>query len=243
VLEKKPYILAIETSSRAGSAAIGLGSELLGSIDFTAGARHGVEILPSVDRLMKKLDLKPSQIEIICVSAGPGSFTGLRVGFTFARSLAQLTGAKLVAVPSTRVIVENLLPLLAKETGPIYIAPILDAKRKQVYTAGFLWEKGQFRQVLEESVLPPAELLNRLGRPLWVTGEGLDYHREGFEGQTDVIFTDRTLWPCRAECVLKLGTDLAREERFTPCNELVPTYVRLPEAEENWQLRHAENGK
>ena len=125
----------------------------------------------------------------------------------------------------------------------LYAAPILDAKRKQVYTAGFIWEKGQFRQVLEESVLPPAELLSRLGRPLWVIGEGIDYHREGFEGRADVIFVDRTLWLCRAECVLKLGTGLAREQRFTPCNELVPTYVRLPEAEEKWQLRHAENEK
>ncbi len=242
MLSDDKYILAIETSSRAGSAAIGRGAELLGRIDFTAGARHGVELLPSVDKLMKQLCLSPKQIDIICVSAGPGSFTGLRVGFTFARCMAQVVGAKLIAVPSTHVIVENLKPLLQKEAGPIDIAPILDAKRKQVYTAGFRWDGHKLKQVLNECVLTPAELMEKMGRPLWITGEGIDYHRKEFitKDQNTVKFIDHEYWQCRAECVLKLGKQRADENLFIEYNSLSPIYVRLPEAEEKWQITHAQ---
>jgi tRNA threonylcarbamoyladenosine biosynthesis protein TsaB len=242
VLNEEKYILAIETSSRAGSAAVGRGTELLARIDFTAGARHGVELLPSVDKLMKQLGLTPKQIGIICVSAGPGSFTGLRVGFTFARCLAQVIGAELVAVPSARVIVENLLPLLQKEAGPIDIAPILDAKRKQVYTAGFRWDGHEIKQIMNECVLSPTDLIKKMGRPLWITGEGIDYHQEEFKNISlnDVVFTDHKYWQCRAECVLKLGRQMADEKKFISYNSLSPIYVRLPEAEEKWQITHAE---
>ena len=235
------YILAIETSARAGSAAIGLGDKLLGQIEFTAGARHGVELLPSVDRLLAEAGITPEQIEVICVSAGPGSFTGLRVGFTFARILAQLNNAKLIAVPSTRVIVENLRFAFKKENGPIYIAPVLDAKRGQVYSAGFIWENGELKQILDECVLTPADLIERLslGGPIWITGEGVGYHLGGFENQSNVVLMDKANWACRAEFVLKLGTQMLAEGRFTDRDKLSPIYVRLPEAEERWLARQA----
>jgi tRNA threonylcarbamoyladenosine biosynthesis protein TsaB len=233
------YILAVETSSRMGSVAIGQGSRCLGHVEFTAGARHGVELIPAVDRLVRETNLSTGQIRIVCVSSGPGSFTGLRVGFTFARCLAQITGAELVAVPSTEVVVENLMPILLPQPGPVYIAPILDAKRKQVYTAGFKWQEGRLEKILPECVLPPGDLMAALPRPLWITGEGVDYHREAFADQTGVTFTEKEFWLGKAENVLTLGYQLAAQNQFTPINSLIPTYVRLPEAEEKWQLRQA----
>ncbi len=233
------YILAVETSSRMGSVAIGRAGQCLGQVEFTAGARHGVELVPAVDKLVREINVAPGRIKVICVSCGPGSFTGLRVGFTFARSLAQVSGAKLVAVPSTEVVVENLKPQLLLQPGPIDIAPILDAKRQQVYTAGFRWQAGRLEKILPECVLAPNDLISALGRPLWVTGEGIDYHKESFSGRQDVLFTEREFWLGRAENVLKLGSRLAEQDQFTPINSFIPTYVRLPEAEEKWQLRQA----
>jgi tRNA threonylcarbamoyladenosine biosynthesis protein TsaB len=118
------------------------------------------------------------------------------------------------------------------------IAPILDAKRKQVYTAGFRWQGGQLKKILPECVLTPADLLNSLARPVWITGEGIDYHRESFStDQKDVQMVDREYWIGRSVNVLKLGAELARKEQFVDRDHLIPTYVRLPEAEERWQLR------
>jgi len=153
--------------------------------------------------------------------------------------LAQITGAELVAVPSTEVVVENLMPILLPQPGPVYIAPILDAKRKQVYTAGFKWQEGRLEKILPECVLPPGDLMAALPRPLWITGEGVDYHREAFADQTGVTFTEKEFWLGKAENVLTLGYQLAAQNQFTPINSLIPTYVRLPEAEEKWQLRQA----
>ena len=238
VNKNKCYFLAVETSSRTGSAALGCDGKLLAAVEFAAGVRHGAELSPAVDRIMRQAGLQPGQMDVICVSSGPGSFTGLRVGFTFARCLAQLTGAKLIAVSSTRVIVENLMPMLAEKSETIYLAPILDAKRKQVYTAGYLWQDGKIHPILEECVLTPAQLMEKLGRPLWLTGEGLDYHRQSFTDENGLTFIDRPYWFGQAQNVLKLGFELAREGRFVPYNNFVPTYVRLPEAEERWQQQH-----
>ncbi len=233
------YILAVETSSRMGSVAIGQAGRCLAQVEFTAGARHGVELIPSVDKLVGEANLSSNQIQVICVSSGPGSFTGLRVGFTFARCLAQVTGAKLVAVPSTEVVVANLAVKLSDQSGPIDIAPILDAKRGQVYTAGFRWQGGRMEKIRAECVVRPKDLMNSLARPLWITGEGIDYHRESFSGQDGVSFTDREYWLGRAENVLKIGAQMAAQDRFTPIDNFIPAYVRLPEAEEKWQLRQA----
>lgn len=231
------YILAIETSSRQGSVAVGRGRELSGEVSFTAGARHGVELVPAVDQVMRQAGLSPGQIAVICVSAGPGSFTGLRVGFTFARCLSQVTGAKLVAVPSTDVVVENLRTALAGRSGPIDLAAIRDAKRGQVYTAGFRWQEERLEKVLSDRVVAPADLLAALGRPLWITGEGIDYHRQALAGQEGVVLVDPQFWIGQARHVLALGRALAQEERFTSRDQLTPIYIRLPEAEERWQLR------
>ncbi|MFA5865380.1 MAG: tRNA (adenosine(37)-N6)-threonylcarbamoyltransferase complex dimerization subunit type 1 TsaB [Phycisphaerae bacterium] len=234
-------ILAIETSSRTGSVAVGRGSDLLAQSELTAEVRHGAELIPAIDKLTRQLNLTPDQFKIICVSSGPGSFTGLRVGFTFARCLSQVTNAKLIAVPSTEVIVENLKDLLMDQSGPIYIAPILDAKRKQVYTAGFRWQGGRMEKILTESVLTPENLLKPLGRPLWITGEGLDYHNESFSVHNDIRLVDRAYWLGQARNVLKLGFELARQNQFIPYDNFTPTYIRLPEAEERWQLKQGKN--
>ena len=74
--DDKRYFLAIETSSRAGSAAVGCDGKVIVKVDFAAGVRHGVELIPAVDRMMHEANLSPGQLAVICVSSGPGSFTG-----------------------------------------------------------------------------------------------------------------------------------------------------------------------
>jgi len=83
-MKEKSLILAVETSSRIGSVAIALNGKMLGETVFSAPLSHSAEIFPAIHKLLDQFNLKPSQIEHIYISGGPGSFTGLRVGITFA---------------------------------------------------------------------------------------------------------------------------------------------------------------
>lgn len=152
----KPLILALETSSRIGSVALALGQNILAEAAFSAPLRHSAEIFPAIHRLLGRFSQKPSQIEHIYISIGPGSFTGLRIATTIAKTMHLANAAKIVAVDTLDVIAANVINLTntshgARGTGHVIrdsshepritnhetIATILDAKRSQFFIAAY----------------------------------------------------------------------------------------------------------
>src|SRR3954453_22527860 len=123
--------IAIETSGRIGSIAVVDGEKILAEETFQHGLQNAAQIIPIIDRLTSAQRWSPSDIQQVFVSIGPGSFTGLRIGVTLAKTMALATGVKLVAVPSVRVLVENA-PENAK-----HVIIVLDAKRDQIFSARF----------------------------------------------------------------------------------------------------------
>ena len=96
--------IAIETSCRTGGVAIGKGAKLLKSVAFDTPGRHASELISQLDAMMRSVRIAPAEVDEVYVSAGPGSFTGLRVGITVARTLAQaLGGIRCVAVQWARL--------------------------------------------------------------------------------------------------------------------------------------------
>src|SRR5688500_15093699 len=126
-----PRALAIETSGRIGSIAVVEDGRILREQQFPHGLQHAAQIIPIIDRLTREQNWSPRALEELYVSVGPGSFTGLRIGVTLAKTMALATAVKLVAVPSVRVLVENAPP----EARHSII--VLDAKRDQIFTARF----------------------------------------------------------------------------------------------------------
>ena len=104
---------------------------MLAEREFESGLQHAAQIIPIIDELCRSQGWSPGEVEELYVSAGPGSFTGLRIGITLAKTLALATGVKLVAVPTVRVLVENA-PAEAR-----HVVIVLDAKRDQIFTARF----------------------------------------------------------------------------------------------------------
>jgi tRNA threonylcarbamoyladenosine biosynthesis protein TsaB len=122
-------LLAIETSSRVGSLALYADDRLIAAQQFEHGLQNAARMLPLLDAMLREQHLRPPDIHAVCVSQGPGSFTGLRVGITLAKTLCFATGAKLVAVPSLEVIAHNA------PAPALRIMPVLDARRGQVFAA------------------------------------------------------------------------------------------------------------
>src|SRR5215204_2493564 len=102
-----PRALAIETSGRIGSVALIDESGAIEEREFAHGLQHAAGLIPLIDEMCEKRGWKPGDLREVYVSGGPGSFTGLRIGITLAKTLGFATGAKLVAVPTMRVLVEN----------------------------------------------------------------------------------------------------------------------------------------
>jgi len=234
-----PRIIAIETSSRRGSVALAAGPDRVSVAAFTADFRHGVELLPSIDRLCRDAGWPPTSIQQIYVSVGPGSFTGLRVAITTARHLALAVGARVVAIDSLSVIAGNALALPVPNRSP-HLAVLLDAKRNQVYARLFERRGDEYAAAEPPVLVEPAAWLAKLPRPLAVMGEGIPYHRAAINA-ADVSVLPEDSWLPRAESVHRLGWRLAAAGGFTPASKMIPLYLRRPEAEEIWEQNAAQN--
>ncbi len=230
--------IAIETSGRHGSVALGSGGRVVAEGGFTTTREHARALLPMVDGLCREQGWTPSEIGQCHVSIGPGSFTGLRVAVAFARHLALAARSKVVAVPTLDVIAENGADL---SNPPARLAVILDAKRRQVFAAVYDWGGGGYRRVADPRMIEPGVLLGESPRPVAVIGEGIEYHREAVEASAVAVLDESVWWP-RASNVLRLGWRLAEQGRFTAARDLAPSYVRRPEAEELWEKRHGKPG-
>jgi len=140
-------ILAVETSSRVGSVAIAIGPLIKAEVTFSGQMRHSAELFPAICTLLDRIGRKPQDIEQVYISIGPGSFTGLRIAVTLAKSMHLANSAKIISVDTLDVIASNVINLNSmsdehQASRIELIAPILDAKRGQFYIAVYQKQKG-----------------------------------------------------------------------------------------------------
>lgn len=227
-----PRALAIETSGRIGSIALIDDGQLLSEKVFSHGLAHAAMIIPMIDELCRTHSLKPSEIEHLYVSAGPGSFTGLRIGITLCKTLAFATGAKIVAVPTLRVLVENAVDSANN------VVVVLDAKRDQIFTGRYQRNKNNWEEVETPRLDSLSQMLDRSPRPVHLLGEGIPFHRKFVPEDSSIIVTTEESWRARAGAVAKIGEAMAHSGQFVDPFVLTPIYIRKPEAEEKWDVLH-----
>jgi tRNA threonylcarbamoyladenosine biosynthesis protein TsaB len=229
IIAKMSRALAIETSGRAGSVALVRDGDVVAGGHFAQGLQHAARMLPMIDDLMKKVGWSPRDIEEVYVSVGPGSFTGLRIGVTLAKTMALATGVKLVAVPSLRVLVDNA-PREAQ-----HVIVVLDAKRDQIFTARFeRTSDGGWIERVSPRLSSLAEMLAESPRPVYLLGDGIPYHQKFIPNDPQVMVTSQESWIAQAKVVAKLGRKLALCNEFADPLKLTPIYIRRPEAEEKY---------
>jgi tRNA threonylcarbamoyladenosine biosynthesis protein TsaB len=222
--------LAIETSGRNGSVALVAGSTILAQEFFSHGLKHAAGLLPLIDRLVKNQGWSPASLAHLYVSHGPGSFTGLRIGITLAKTLAFATAAKIVAVPTLRVLAMNA-PVAAQN-----VLVVLDAKRDQIFTARYERDGDDWIEREPARLNSLIDALLRAPRPVHLIGEGIPSHQQFLPtDQSGIHITPESCWVAQAATVAKLGITIARRGLFVDVDSFAPLYVRQPEAEEKWQ--------
>lgn len=230
-----PLSLAVETSGRAGSVAMALGPRLLGQRCFSGPMRHGAELFPAVSELLGECGRKPRQIEHVYVSAGPGSFTGLRIAVTLAKTMYLAGAVKVVAVDTLDVVAENAGDCISQSSAEVRtIATIIDAKRGQFFVAVYQNSSGQWAKSTSDCLMTAAQFVDNFAgksERLWLLGEGLVHYKDRFKAD-GIEFFDERYWYPAAEKVHLLGWQSAREGRFNDPLRLVPNYLRGPDVKE-----------
>ena len=214
--------LAIETSCAAGSVCLSDGEEILQQRYLGEGMIHGRELIPAVRDIMKEQDWSPTDLELIAVSLGPGSFTGLRVGLAAAKTLAMTCEAELVGVPTLEVMARN-----APDDAE-FVCPMTDARRKEVNACLFQREGDEIKACWEYQTFPPTELCEKLPSGTWLLGDGLKAYEDAFNARQDLRKLEENSWYARSQWVARLGYRKCLAGEADDPHSLVPIYLRLP---------------
>ena len=222
-------IIAIETSERVGTLAAlraqGSDVELIDAAELPDDQRTAQSLLPTLDELLKRCGWKPCDLELICVTAGPGSFTGLRLGNTTAKTLAYATEAELVGVATLAAIAANV----EADDGRLWT--ILDAQRQELFAACFKpgWSI-QEHDLPRTQILGIEDWLNQLQSGDFVAGPPLAKLRARLPAGVEAV--DSQLWKPRAAMVGRLGFFGHQQGQGVDPMQLVPNYYRQSAAEE-----------
>lgn len=226
-------ILGIDTATLSCSVALLQDNNVLAEMSLNIKKTHSERLMPLLDQMLTESAVEREQIDAIAVAAGPGSFTGLRIGMATARGLAQGLGIPAVPVCTLEALAE------AVPAPGALICPILDARRSQVYTALYRRRKTvpfALEKVIQPQALALAELTAELAQfedPVTFIGEGLHSHNaELIKALPDrAVITPGPFRFCRAALVALCGRRLLRANPQASYQELLPRYLRRPEAE------------
>lgn len=239
------YILAIETTGAFASVALAKDGKTVSKTYGRDRFSHLQNLAPQIEQVLKKGDahtLSINDMDAIAVSCGPGSFTGIRIGVSTVRALAQVTGVKCVPVSS----LEALAMKGAAVTDPegVLFCPILDARRGQVYGGGYVIEEGYPVEKVKAKPYTIEELTAELSpyKKVYFLGDGIDAYADNIEEYRtggDTEYAPEEVRYQDAVYVAKLAEKLLHDGRSCSWEELQPEYMRLAEAErklkEKWQ--------
>lgn len=220
-------ILGVDSSSKTASAAIVKDGKLICEVFQNNGLTHSQTLLPIIDECFKKAKINIDNIDLIAVSNGPGSFTGIRIGISVVKGIAFTN-----SIPCCPVSTLKALSVNAKNfTGKIY--SVLDARCSQVYFAEFKCENETITRLCEDCAITLEELKKRVSEEtenIIFVGDGSEicynYLKDDFN---NVFLSDIDLRYCRG-----FGVAMSAEEKNVVDSEkIIPAYLRLPQAQRN----------
>ncbi|MCG8398107.1 tRNA (adenosine(37)-N6)-threonylcarbamoyltransferase complex dimerization subunit type 1 TsaB [Bacillus atrophaeus] len=222
-------ILAIDTSNYTLGIALVQETKVVAEYITYLKKNHSVRAMPAVHALLNDCDLKPEDISKIVVAKGPGSYTGVRIGVTLAKTLAWSLNVPISSVSSLEALAAN---------GRYFnglISPLFDARRGQVYTGLYEYKDGLLHSVLPDGNVLLTEWLGMLkekGQQVLFLGHDTAIHDQTIQDilAHQAVMGDAALHNPRPSELAYLGAEKEAED----VHQLVPAYLRLAEAEAKW---------
>ncbi len=223
-------ILGLDTSTSCGSIALVDSGKPLGEWNLNVRRTHAGRLLPGVRHLLQETGVEIGRIEGFAVTVGPGSFTGLRIALTTAKTLSLVTGKPLVGIPTLDVLVENV-PFAEGR-----VCPVLDARKGEIFTA--LYRKdaaGGTSRITDYLSVPPETLSEMIDGPALILGDAVAAYGERLQQECrhPITFAPRETCFPRASVLCRIALEkLCRGEHTHP-GDLHALYARASDAELN----------
>lgn len=224
------YILAIDTSNKHLGVALMKETELIGELVTNIKKNHSVQLMPAIVDLLKKVDVLPEQLEKIIVAEGPGSYTGIRIGITTAKTMGWALDIPVVGISSLKGLAYQ------GQYSDMLICPFFDARRGLIFTGLFESESSAINLVeTEQNIMMTdwLEHLAQLNKKILFLSPNIDLYQETIQeylGDLAVIRDEKVHHISKPSHLALIGYLEESEE----LHHLVPNYLRMAEAEVNW---------
>ena len=236
-------ILAFDSTAKTASVALLDDRRMVALFNIDNGLTQSELLLPMAEDLLKRCKIDFDDIDMVCCSEGPGSFTGVRIAVALVKGIALGRDLPCVGVSTLEALCANAEGLSG------IIVPVMDARRGQVYTAVFKSDDEGCKRVTEDCAIAITELYEKLsefsGTPIYLVGDGYEVAYKGLSSLgLKLERTPELLKAQNAYSIGRLAYDKYKNGNFTKDTEISPTYLRVPQAErERLERIEKENAK
>ena len=215
-------VLSIDTATKACAVGLCRDGKILAEYKINMGMTHSEGLMPQLEQLLERTGVQKADIDLIAVSMGPGSFTGLRIGLATAEALAYAWKKPLQGVATPLALAYNL------PVSGIVLSPVLDAQKGNYYQALYEWQDGEVAELQSVQVVNKQQLLENLA---------LQGNLPLFWANVPSLKT----WSCPGGAVLHPNTCACRRQRVPPLPLLKPITPKRRAASSGWSLTISEN--
>ena len=227
-------ILAVDTTSHFGSVALVEGRKPIAEINYVSPSSHSRQVFRAVDELLNLSGKKFDSLEGLAVAAGPGSFTGIRIGLSLVKALALASDKRAIGVSALEAMSYKLL-----WPGVELIVPMVDARKGEIFAGAYTSSDGQLKETVSPGAYDPGDFLDRIPaeKKAYLIGTGVDLYRSLISQKlgSRAIITDRSYY-LAAEIGI-IGEDLIKKGQGISPAELKPIYLRKSQAEEKKSVK------
>ncbi|WP_088044646.1 tRNA (adenosine(37)-N6)-threonylcarbamoyltransferase complex dimerization subunit type 1 TsaB [Bacillus sp. EAC] len=222
-------VLAIDTSTNVMGVSLSKDDSIIGETITFINKNHSVRLMPAIDLLMKECNVKPKELTKIVVAKGPGSYTGVRIGVTVAKTLAYTLNIPIIGVSSLKVLASN-----GRHFSGL-VCPIFDARRNLLFTGLYDFRGKETVNIIEDCNIDRSawvEKLKLFNEPILFIGNDVAIHKDFIKEhlKESAVFVKNNLNNQRPSELFNCSV----EEKEESIHEFSPEYLRLSEAEANW---------
>lgn len=221
-------ILGIDSSAKSASVAVVEDSKILSSFFIHSGLTHSQTLMPMIDNALKCAEIPLNEIGIIAVNKGPGSFTGIRIGVAAAKGLADTLSIKTCGVSTLLSMAYNLLPF------DCVACCVMNARCNQVYTSLFDITGSVVTRITDDCAISIDELalkLKDIDKRIILVGDGADLCFDKFKDILPEIEVASEAYKYQNAAGVCFAAENTPSEQYCNSCELIPEYIRLPQAE------------
>jgi tRNA threonylcarbamoyladenosine biosynthesis protein TsaB len=233
-------ILALDSSAKVATVALCEDNKPISHIFLNTTLTHSQTLLVMIDQMIKNANWQQDDIELFAVSNGPGSFTGVRIGVSLIKGMAFETKIPCVGISTLLGLAYNLIGFDG------IFCPVMDARNNQVYNSLFCSKDGKIIRLCEDRAISMEALLSeldRLSEKIYVLGDGAElfYNYLNGKGNNRIILTNPSVRYQNAVCVASAALNEYNTGNFVNDRQLDVRYLRLSQAEREYEQRHKSN--